>query len=174
MSPLRQVLASTYPGLGIAYFIKTPALWGKVCFHIFIATSLVLVGAGFLLGIGMPLQAQWIAKSLPLGWAWTIAVFLCLIEIIVATLLVGLIYLQAFAMDTLFDTVMLQHGIDLAAQKSPSHFKRGFYRFLHPILYMLMTLVVLPVNLIPGLGQYVFSNFLFLGDVIYIILIRRI
>jgi uncharacterized protein involved in cysteine biosynthesis len=117
---------------------------------------LVVVCILLLLSLVLPLQARALEQHMPSGWAWTLSIILVVIESAVATLLVGLIYLQAFALDDIFDKVMAQNGHDLTLNQ-PSHgFVRGFYRVLHPILYLLMTLCALPINLIPIIGQFLF------------------
>jgi uncharacterized protein involved in cysteine biosynthesis len=150
------VLPAAYPGLGIAYFIKTPSLWVRVIFHLFVSVILVVVCIILLLSLGIPFQAKALEQLIPTAWAWVVSIVLVVVESAIATLLVGLLYLQAFALDDIFDRVMAQNGHDITVNKPEHGFVRGFYRFLHPILYMFTTLLALPLNLIPILGQFLF------------------
>lgn len=154
--PAPDVLVSAYPALGIAYFVSHPSLWCMVIFHLCIAIALVLAGTIALFVSALPLQAQLLERVMAPGWAWTLAVFLCLVESVIITLLVGLVYLQAIVMDWIFDKVMIQQGHNQVVEGVNTNWSRGFYRFMHPILYLLTTLVCLPILLIPVVGQIAF------------------
>ena len=104
--PVLPVQVSSYPLQGITYFATHPSLWCRFIFHLTIAVILVLVVIVLLFVFAFPAQAIAFARFVPQGWAWTISVFLCIVESAVATILVGLIYLQAIALDDIFDIVM--------------------------------------------------------------------
>ncbi|KAJ3345903.1 hypothetical protein HDU91_007190 [Kappamyces sp. JEL0680] len=153
----RVLLASAYPAAGIAYFMATPSLWFLVLSHLFIAVLLVIVAIVALFVAGLPLQGMLLSKVMPAGWAWFLTVFITVVESAIATLLVGLIYLQQIAMDRIFDSVLRRRGHGKVIDNNPkTAFGRSLYRTLHPICYMLTTLVAIPINLIPIVGQIFF------------------
>lgn len=68
----------------------------------------------------------------------------------------GLIYLQAFALDNVFDRVMKQHNIHLEEPKGLGIWN-GLRRIMHPILYDIFLLFLLPLQLIPVVGQFLLA-----------------
>ncbi|KAJ3384748.1 hypothetical protein HDU92_003434 [Lobulomyces angularis] len=143
--------ASSYVALGMGYFIVTPSIWGLVLCHLLISVAIVLASIIALFSLIMPLQAYGLGKVIPAAAAWPISIALTIIETAIATLLVGVVYLQAFALDHIFDKVMEKKGRKQIRVKTKA--SRGFYQFLHPIYYGLSILVVLPLQLIPIVGQ---------------------
>jgi uncharacterized protein involved in cysteine biosynthesis len=148
--------ASAYPVLGIGYFAKTPRLWIKVFCHLLVAVAISFAAIILLFVFVLKLQVDAFSSLIPGGWAWAVSVILVIAESAVVTLLTGLIYLQAFALDDIFDNVMKKHGFGDLQKHTPGGTARGFYRFLHPIFYALTMLMALPLNLIPIIGSYMF------------------
>ena len=146
------VPASSYPLLGIGYFIRTPKLWLLILCHLIVAFIVITILTIVLLAVALPLQGIALANS-PLGpaWGWTLAVFLTIAEVALVTLLLGLIYIDAFLYDFIFDQVLLLHKISTVPIKVNKDGQLG--RFLHPILYGLSLLFLLPLQLIPIIGQ---------------------
>ncbi|KAJ1557720.1 hypothetical protein HK096_005716 [Nowakowskiella sp. JEL0078] len=155
--------ASAYPVLGIAYFSTHPGLWFSVLCHLLFVIAIDIALTITLFIVVFPLQSfALISAKCPPWAAWLSSFVFTLIESVVVGLVFALIYLPMI-MDGLFDKVLSARGYEDQVKKAQKTAKRrcsrNASRCLHPIVFGLCTLFILPIALIPVLGWYIFFMF---------------